>query len=747
MQIPERLYNLLPPLYRRRDTEQGQALRALLAIIDAERQRIEDDVAQLYDDQFIETCQPWAIPYIADLLGVRLPSMLGEADDTTTPRAYVANALGYRRRKGVLRTLEELTTSITGWPTVAVEFYKHLAVAQHVNHPRPERTGFARVRDTVRMLDNGGPFESVPRSAEVRLVESARGRYGVSNLGLFLWRTRAYTVTGVRPRPADAREPGVEMPAEAQPFHVHPLGKDLPLFNPTSGQGNASERTGELDVPAPLRTRRLYDELEARRDPAKTFEGPGYFGGDRPPFAIHILPREPEDAGPQPDPVELGPEDIYVCNLEVWRVSALPDADRPCALVDPERGRLVVLGAPPKSEVVVDYAYGSLADVGAGPYNRQAAVESWLHEDAAVDFQVGVGRRTDGTDDQVVATLQAALDRWKTWVEQNPGDPAETVQGVIAIMDDDTYAPADNQDAFDVPIPRGHRLAIVGATWGERNIGELVADEVRPHLAGGVRVVPAGIDALAERATGELVLDGLLVEGGVEATAGALGALSIFHCTLAPDHGGVDLSAEASTEAHVDLRIQKSIVGPVTGGETRVRASVGDSVVDAGGTAAAIAGAQLQLDVARSTVLGTTEVERLEASDCVFDGAVDVDRRQDGCVRFCWAPSGSRLPRVYRCQPHTALEAARAQNHTFTPNQERALQARLRPRFVSRRWWRAGYAQLDPNTAVELRTGADGGAEMGVYNHLRQPQRLANLAAALDEHLRVGMYAGIFFVT
>jgi len=34
---------------------------------------------------------------------------------------------------------------------------------------------------------------------------------------------------------------------------------------------------------------------------------------------------------------------------------------------------------------------------------------------------------------------------------------------------------------------------------------------------------------------------------------------------------------------------------------------------------------------------------------------------------------------------------------------------------------------------------------MGVFHLVQQPQRLANLRTALDEYLRVGLEAGIFF--
>ena len=33
--------------------------------------RVEEDLEQLYDDQFIETCADWVVPYIGDLIGYR----------------------------------------------------------------------------------------------------------------------------------------------------------------------------------------------------------------------------------------------------------------------------------------------------------------------------------------------------------------------------------------------------------------------------------------------------------------------------------------------------------------------------------------------------------------------------------------------------------------------------------------------------------------------------------------------------
>ena len=70
---PDGLMELLPAIYRLRDAEQGDdALRALLAVIGEQVNVVEDDIQRLYDNWFIETCEAWAVPYIADLLGYQM---------------------------------------------------------------------------------------------------------------------------------------------------------------------------------------------------------------------------------------------------------------------------------------------------------------------------------------------------------------------------------------------------------------------------------------------------------------------------------------------------------------------------------------------------------------------------------------------------------------------------------------------------------------------------------------------------
>ena len=68
-QTGDKLYNLMPAVYRERDALEGEPLRALLAIIEQQADILDADIRRLWDNFFIELCDPWVIPYIGDLVG------------------------------------------------------------------------------------------------------------------------------------------------------------------------------------------------------------------------------------------------------------------------------------------------------------------------------------------------------------------------------------------------------------------------------------------------------------------------------------------------------------------------------------------------------------------------------------------------------------------------------------------------------------------------------------------------------
>src|SRR5262249_20186037 len=130
---PDFLYDLVPVVYRLRDADRGWPLRALLRVISEQVRVVEKDIACLYDNWFIETCQDWVVPYIRALVGSTPVGTLTQSSTTAralareriiVPRREVANTIRFRRRKGTLSLLQDLAQAVTGWPARAVEFYR-----------------------------------------------------------------------------------------------------------------------------------------------------------------------------------------------------------------------------------------------------------------------------------------------------------------------------------------------------------------------------------------------------------------------------------------------------------------------------------------------------------------------------------------------------------------------------------------------------------------------------------------------
>ncbi|HEY2636551.1 MAG TPA: hypothetical protein VGI54_04115, partial [Solirubrobacteraceae bacterium] len=181
MSSPDRLFALLPAVYREQDAEQGDVLAALLRIVTEQVDVVEADVAQLYDDLFIETCRSWVVPYIGDLVGN------DPLRDAVRSRADVAKTISYRRRKGTLPMLEELARDLTGWAAHAVEFLELVGWSQHLEHIRPQAASFD-VRSLERDDRVGGAFDEATHSVDVRAVARHEGWHHHRHIGFFLWR-------------------------------------------------------------------------------------------------------------------------------------------------------------------------------------------------------------------------------------------------------------------------------------------------------------------------------------------------------------------------------------------------------------------------------------------------------------------------------------------------------------------------------------------------------------------------------
>jgi len=69
-------------------------LQSLLMLVEEQLAALAEDLDQLYDDQFIETCAPWVIPYIGDLIGYQAIQASRRQSTTRAPRSRKLSRCG-----------------------------------------------------------------------------------------------------------------------------------------------------------------------------------------------------------------------------------------------------------------------------------------------------------------------------------------------------------------------------------------------------------------------------------------------------------------------------------------------------------------------------------------------------------------------------------------------------------------------------------------------------------------------------
>ena len=124
----QRLYSRLPAHYRQRDAERNLPMLALLRVIGTQASLLRQNLDDLWDDFFIETCEDWVVPYLGALLGTRLlANPVGQSN-----RLDVWNTVAWRRSRGTPRMLQSLSPAIAGWPAGLAEFYRNLVWSQNM---------------------------------------------------------------------------------------------------------------------------------------------------------------------------------------------------------------------------------------------------------------------------------------------------------------------------------------------------------------------------------------------------------------------------------------------------------------------------------------------------------------------------------------------------------------------------------------------------------------------------------------
>jgi hypothetical protein len=758
---PDRLYELLPAIHRVRDAAAQYPLRALLRVFDEQLSLVESDIARLYDNWFIETCEDWVVPYIGDLVGW---TALHDGSDAAcaqgvssprivSPRRDVANTIAQRRRKGTLAVLESLARDVAGWPARAVEMYALLARSEPLNHQRLDRGKTVDLRAGRSLASLGGPFEAAARGVDVRRVAShrTRGRYDIPSVAVFVWRLPAYSVTRAPACCLESQGPHC--------FTFSVLGHDTALHTLPVPEAEPTAAARPIHLPVPI-TREMLAERTSRR-PVRAVASAVYYGEGKS-LAVYA-PDWPTKGAPQPIPRES----VVPADLDGFQYRA----KRAQIAVDPVRGRIVFpTGQLPKRGVWVGYHYAFSADMGGGEYARRLS--------APRDHVLYRVAKSGGTGTE--ESISAALARWRAEQALLGAEPSDTgkkedwarkrvalLAAVIEIQDSGAYS-----ERLNVELDEGESLQIRARSRARPVLRMLdyVADQ------------PDALRVSGKRGS-RFVLEGVVVTGrGVQIVGpdradgerfkqGDLCDVTLRHVTLVPGWGlECDCEPKRPNEPSLELLytsarvvVEHAILGSIEVAADEVHAEpievrIQDSIVDAtsnersaiGGSDRPFAFASVTLK--RSTVFGELSVDSLAlAENTIFMGLVRVARRQTGCVRFCYVSPGSRTPSRYRTQPDSAVRAVSEAGSWPSQNARRAAEdlarSRVRPLFNSVRYGAATYAQLACACAEEIRRGAEDEAEMGAFHDLLQPQREANLVARLTEFTPGGMESGVLFAS
>jgi len=693
----ERLLDLLPEVFRTRDaaaateiaarlglpapsldgTPEGP-LTSLLEVLGHVFDMLEAEVDNLYDDLFIETCDPSLVPYIGALVGARIV----ETGDMESARRQVATTIAARRAKGTARALALRAGAVMDSPTEAIEYFRHIVTALHLDYPEDNRAMSAAINGRAgrraTLPDHIGQYTPELRSP----LEG--GRYAVPNIGVRSWTTRALRHAETTPRPG----------SRMGQFRFAPTGADVPLWRKRTEDRPEVTRLSLAEMPGPIP---LVDAVDNPGD---------YYGPDKS-VAVTI------------DGVLQPLDEICFCDLSDrpaggWNRHG-SNADRKRIRIDPARGRMRLPSAikhTPADAIRVMYHYGAAIAAGGGGYAVPAPFEADIPTspgDDPVPVLVPFADTRDAVATALADALTSATGRTEVRIED----------GGITRPPDETVLAEDMQ----------LRLCADDGTWptleAHHTGWKLTGGQGSTLVIRGLRKIGGPLIVETEGLAKLRLVDCTLLPGHWHEPDGE-----------ATHPGSIALKLH---QEGLEVELERCVVGRVEM-KDKVQLSLVDCVVDGAGVDARALGGfgdfhRGILSAERTTVIGDVNLRGIgEVSNCLFarrpadDPAavnVSVTHVQQGCARYSAFPPGAVVPGRYRCYPDHATDEARS------------------PDFAALSAADPSYAVPLPSSPAEILSGAEGGMEMGATFTTSWSRRVMLLARDLPDWTPFAMQAGV----
>ncbi|MGV8986147.1 MAG: phage tail protein [Cypionkella sp.] len=683
------IFALLPAYMRLLDATEGQRvmgrvappgdprppedfgpLRTLASLVAREAQVMDEAIDQLYADAFIETCAPWVIPYLGDLLGVR---GLADVPEGIDMRARVADALALRARKGTLRALEQAAAEGSNLPVLAVEYWKRLVVTQSMRLTHPEMVATVNLRDKPALARIGQAYERNARTPELRRIDTpAKGRWMLGNIGLHVWRLRPYSLTLHQVQ---------QVAAGRRDFRFHPLGCDAQLFDKLHPRPGLDVPVTERDLPAPI-SRAVMAE-----DPAR------FYGEDR---AIRVFVNNVPIPASEIRAAHLG--DLPGGGAEPpWNRTSLPNL----TLIDPVLGRLVVgQNRPGPVRVICNFA--RVWDIGGGEQARSASIGS-VENPVILDPLAAISAQITAAGGQGTFVLNQTTRYSAAGIIDVPND------GVLRVIASSGSFPTLRLSAgltFQLGARarvelNGLRLhnSLVTFTGVAQNPGSVTLRDCtlvpgRGLLRNGDPRQPGAL-ALAFAATGARLEMERVISGAIRIVSDAEAKLT--DCIIDANSPANPAILAPANSARQSLSLTRcTVIGTTRTDVFAGGQSAAEDPLAAGGDSATT-----------DTLFVSTAVPGVAAT-----------RRQLGCIRFSHVPPDALVPRLYRvtrspAPTFTSLRYADADYLMFNPNTPDSLTRGAEGGGWIGAWNRAALTIRDDNIARSisdfLRFGHAGG--------------------------------------
>ncbi|MBA3357653.1 MAG: hypothetical protein H0U18_17280 [Pyrinomonadaceae bacterium] len=776
----EKIWATIPEFYREDDglADPPGVLRGFVEVLAQQAATLRRSNDRLWDDEFIDLCAEWAVPYIGELVATRMVSAL----NLRGRRVDVAKTIYYRRRAGTPRILEELIADITGWEGKLVEEFRRLGRMRHGLDPFPQPLaglltgtppgGWANLGSAHGAELSDSPFDEFHHTPDVRRPRGRDGRYGIAKLGFHLYRLASTRLDDVTPVPGPF----------ANTFTFDPSGRDIPLFM-RRHRTDDRERfdweewisAKEGGVPAPMRCRVLnHAELVITEQvlagllvslpPATANAILGLlrrFKNERIPTEARLFHISEVLTGPQQtalrNPVVWNPLLVAALIAECGKRELLPIGVFPGDLAptstseetsdasvvvktfrndlgpprfvpvarelivggDLENGTASIAGVA--KDWVIDPRRGRLLWVGAG-----AAPQPLVSHHYGFSAEIGAGGY-DRSESLSAAITHPISDGLAIQTGSPAGlnflPPGGVLPHVAEVGDSENYTLIDNRDQIT-------RLEL------------RAANRKRPYL----RLEDDWLLDTSANLESELTLDGLWIGATDPFEIQLLGdyeRVTLRHMTLDP--GGVDAAGNPIRAVPLiivgnveNLIIENSILGPirVDGGGELTNLEIRDSIIDGQESAApAISVPAGRVTMRRVTVFGEVKIEWLDASETLITEFTQVTNTQGGCFRFSTV--------LVRLDPANPLSPHSRVPHPY----ESYFVKDFNATFTSRIFGQPGYAQLAESAPEFLRRGAENMSEIGAFSSLLNPIKFDSLRAKVEEFAPFGLLPVYVFET